>query len=145
MPSVITVGGFLPQYTYGGQCIQRLGDPNSLCNSVAFNILCSHGHAALAMLWFKDEASGRVLADSYIAQKPELLTTLAIQTCFEHLENTCMAPVWWDGLRETERATLLRRMQAAGTPSEPHRPDSLTYCGITFDQWDYDRHEFVNA
>jgi len=48
-------------------------------------------------------------------------------------------------LREVERATLLRRMEAAGTPFEPHHADSLTYCGITFDQWDYDRHEFINA
>jgi hypothetical protein len=145
MPTVLTVAGFLPQYTYRGERIQRLGDPNSLCSSVAFNILSSQGHAALAMLWFKDETSGKALAESFIAQKSELLTTLAIQTCFEHFENSCMAPVWWEGLHEAERGTLSRRMQAAGTPFEPHRADSLTYCGVTFDQWDYDCHEFINA
>jgi hypothetical protein len=145
MPTVLAVAGFLPQYTYRGERIQHLGDPSSLCSFVAFNILSSQGHAALAMLWFKDETLGKSLAESFVAQKPELLTTLAIQTCFEHFENSCMAPVWWEGLREVERTTLLRRMQAAGTPFEPHHAHGLTYCGITFDQWDYDRHEFINA
>src|SRR5262249_34256482 len=72
MPTVLAVAGFLPEYSYRGEPLQRLGDPNSLCSSVAFNILSSHGHAALAMLWFKEDTLGKSLADSFIAPKPQL-------------------------------------------------------------------------
>ena len=37
-------------------------------------------------------------------------------------------------------------MQSAGVSLEEKRkPNCLTYGGVTYDQWDYDRHEFINV
>jgi hypothetical protein len=118
--------------------------PNSSYQMVSFNILAAQNHAAIAMLWFKGDYCVKAFAESFVAQKPELFTTLAIQTSFEHIENTCIAPSWWESLRQIERDLLLQRMLTAGTPMQERKSHCLTYGGITFDQWHYERHEFLN-
>jgi hypothetical protein len=145
MPSIMTVGGFLPECDYHGNPLQRLGDFKAVCQAVSFNVLAAKGHAALALLWFKSQKCGKSFAESLVAQRPERYATLAIQTAFEHLENTCMAPTWWENLRTVEQDLLLRRMQIGGSPFEERRPNCLTYCGVTFDDWEYDCHEFINV
>ena len=94
----------------------------------------------------RDHNQIKPFADSYLAQKPEHYSTLAIQTAFEFLENTCMQPTWWEGGKPIIRRRLLDRMQSAGTSLEERRKaHCLTYGGITYDQWEYDHHEFINV
>ncbi len=145
MPTIMTVGNFLPEYDYHGKRLQRLGNAKTHYQGVSFNILGAQGHAALAFLWFKGQNIVKEFAKSFIAQKLEYSSSLAIQTAFEHLENTCMAPSWWLGLRKVEQDLLLRRMQTGGTPIRDRNPNCLTFCGVTFDQWEYDHHEFINV
>ena len=146
LPSVMTVGGFIPLFDYHGKRSHYIEDLETIAQIVSFNILVSEGHAAVAMLWSKDHDQIKAFADSYIAQKPEHYSTLAIQTAFEFLENTCMRPAWWEGEKPIIRKLLLDRMQSAGVSFEEKRkPHCLTYGGVTYDQWDYDRHEFINV
>lgn len=145
LPSVMTVGAFIPLYDYNGQRSHHIEDFETIAQTVSFNILVSEGHAAVAMLWFKDHNQIKPFADTYIMQKPEHLSALAIQTAFEFLENTCMQPAWWEGEKPIVQKLLLNRMQSAGMPLEQRRPHCLMYAGITYDQWEYDRHEFINV
>jgi hypothetical protein len=144
-PSVMTVGGFIPLYDYHGKPSQLINDVETVAQTISFNILASEAHATVAMLWFKDHDLVKPFADSYIAQKPEHYATLAVQTAFEFLENTCMQPTWWEAQRPIVQKLLLQRMQIAGAPLEKRKADCLTYPGVTFDQWDYDRHEYLNV
>jgi hypothetical protein len=145
MPSAMTVGGFLPECDYYGNPLQALGNSKAIYQAVSFNILAAKGHATLALLWIKGQNVVKSFADSFVDQKPERYTTLAIQTAFEHLENTCMAPHWWENLPKAKQDLLLRRMQIGGSPFEERKPSCLTYCGVTFDDWKYDHHEFINT
>jgi hypothetical protein len=142
----MTVGGFIPLFDYNGQRSHYIVDFETIAQVVSFKILASEDHAVVAMLWSKDHDKIKPFADSYIAQKPEHYSTLAIQTAFEFLENTCMQPAWWEGEKPVIRKLLLDRMQSAGASLEEKRkPHCLTYGGITYDQWDYDHHEFLNV
>ena len=143
-PSVMTVGSFLPQYDYNAKPIQLIHDTETIAQAVSFNILASDDHAALAMLWFKDHNLVRPLAESFVSQKSERYATLSIQTAFEYLENTCMQPQWWEGEKPVVRNLLMERMQRAANPFDERKADCLTFCGVGFDQWEYDRHEFLN-
>jgi len=145
MPSVMTVGGFLPEFDYQGTPLQTLGNAKSICTGVSFNILAARGHAAVAFLWFKGDSLIREFARSFMAEPPELYTTLAIQTAFEHLENTCMAPLWWNKLRKVEQDSLMRRLRTGGSPIEERKASCLTFGGIKFDEWEYSSHEFINC
>jgi hypothetical protein len=127
MPSIMTVGGFLPECDYHGNTLQLLGNDKAIYEAVSFNILSVEGQAALAFLWTKGESVVKSFAESFIDQEPSRYTTMAIQTAFEHLENTCMAPQWWESLRKVKRDLLLRRMQIGGSPFEKRQSNaSLT-------------------
>jgi hypothetical protein len=138
MPSIMTVGGFSPEFDYDERPLQRLGKIESEYHQIGFSILAGQGRAAVIFTWLQEAHVCEQFVRSLLTKNPNLYATLAIQTAFEHLENTCMNMPWWDGLRPIERNMLLRRMQFAGSPVEERMASCLGYCGITFDQWEFD-------
>jgi hypothetical protein len=145
IPSIMTVGGFAPQFDYNGRRLQTLGEARITIDHVSVSILAANGNAAVVFAWLRNASVGKAFTDSFIIQQSHFFTTLAIQTAFEHIENTCMNITWWDSMRDVERNALLRRMQSAASLFEERLSGCLTYCGITFDQWDYENHEFINC
>jgi hypothetical protein len=139
MPSIMTVGGFSPEFDYDERPLQRLGRPESEYHQIGLSILAQQTCAVVVFTWLQEAADiCSRFVNSLLTKDPDLYATLAIQTSFEHLENTCMNIHWWDGLRPLERESLLRRMQYAGGPFEERLPSCLGYCGVTFDEWDFD-------
>lgn len=145
MPTIMTVGGFYPEFGFDGRPLQTLGDSNEFYETISFNILSSEERAAVAMIWSKGHLNPLAFARSYEQQPSNLYTTLAIQASFERLENTCVQPAWWDGLRKIEQDLLLRRMQVAGSIFEERRGSSLQYTGVTHDDWEFDSLEYINV
>lgn len=143
-PTIMTVGGFYPEFGFDGVALQTLGDRHQIYETISFNILASEGSAAVAMIWQKGHNNPLDFARSFEKQPPYLYTTLAIQTSFEHLENTCVEPGWWDGLKRVEQDLLLRRMQIAGGVSEERESSCLQYSGVTHDDWGFESLEYVN-
>jgi hypothetical protein len=146
LPSIMTVGGFLAQFDYAGKQIQLINDYHTIAEMACFNILAAADHAVMVILWPKKEnAVVKKLAESFVAQDTSNYTALAIQTAFEYLENTCMNKQWWEGEKPIIRKVLMDRMQSSAKLWEKRSSSCLTFGGIGFDQWDYDRHEFVNV
>jgi hypothetical protein len=147
VPTIMTVGGFAPEFSFRGDPLERsqLGKISGQGTTHAsLSILCSDGRAAVVLAWLASARSSRAFADSYLAQRSDLYSTLAIQAAFEYIENTCIDPAWWKSLAQLERDALARRMQS-GMPFGEDRPNTaLTYCGVTFDDWKYRSHKFVN-
>ncbi|ABD88376.1 hypothetical protein [Rhodopseudomonas palustris] len=143
-PTLMSVGGFSPAFDYRGRRLQDLSDETASCDQVSISVLSSFGKAAVIFAWVKGANAPKLFAESFLRQQSSHYTTLIIQTLFEHLENTCMNITWWDGLRSIERKLLTERMQAAIEPER--RPSAAyTYCGVTFDDWGYEDHEYINA
>jgi hypothetical protein len=145
MPTIMTVGGFYPEFDFDGSTLQNLGDQDQIYETISFNILASEGRAAVAMIWRKGHDNPLNFAKSYERQPAHLYTTLAIQASFEHLENTCVEQKWWDGLKRVEQDLLLRRMQIAGGIFEARENICLQYSGVTHDDWGFDRLEYINV
>lgn len=146
LPSIMTVGGFLAQFDYSGKRIQLISDLHTIAEIACFNILAASDHAALVILWPKEEnAVGKKLADSFVSKDSSTYTALAVQTAFEYLENTCMNKQWWDGEKPIIRKLLMDRMQTSANLWAERSSNCLTFGGVGFDQWDYERHEFVNV
>ena len=143
-PTIMTVGAFLPEFDYDCRKLQTLGTEDE-CQAISYNILAVSGHASLCMTWLKGDRAPESFARSFVSQRPELYTSLAIQTAFEHLENTCMNPTWWDALRPAEQRLLLRRMRIAGSYFEERKPSCLSFSGVKHDDWGYGRYEFINT
>jgi hypothetical protein len=143
IPSIMTVGGFSPEFDYEGRLLQKLGRADKEYHQVGLSILASQGRAGVVFTWLREANICGRFVESFLTKNPSLFATLVIQTAFEHLENTCKNIKWWDGLRSIERAMLLRRMQFAGSPTEERMASCLGYCGITFDQWDFENLKVV--
>ena len=143
IPTIMTVGGFSPEFDYAGNNLQRLGNSKATYEQIGVSILAAQERACVVFTWITNAIICRQFADSFVAQRSAILTTLAIQTAFEHLENTCMNIPWWDSLRPIEREKLLERMQFAGSPFQERTAACLGYCGITFDQWEYESHKLI--
>jgi hypothetical protein len=143
LPSVMTVGAFLPQYDYNAKPVQLIHDITTIAQLVSFNILAASNHAAVVMLWFREHSLVKAFAESFIGQDSARYATLAIQTAFEYLENTCMQAKWWEAQKQIVRNLLIDRMQ--GSVLEQRASNSLTFCGVGFDEWEYERHQFVNV
>jgi hypothetical protein len=142
-PAVMSVGGFSPEFDYDGKRLQDLGNEATLCDQISLSLISSEGNAALVLAWVRSASAPKIFADSLLKQPPDRYTTLIIQTVFEHLENTCMNVTWWDGLLPIERQLLTERMQTAIGP-ELRTSTALGYGGVTFDDWEYQSHDYVN-
>jgi hypothetical protein len=145
IPTIMTVGGFSPKFDYNGQRLQRLGHANATYEQMGLSILDAKERAAVVFTWIADAKVCYEFAQSLVQQDSMLFTTLAIQTAFEHVENTCMNMKWWDALLSIERQKLLTRMQLGGSPFEDRKRGCLQFCGINFDQWDFDDFNFVGG
>jgi hypothetical protein len=143
MPTIMTVGGFSPEFDYGGRRLQKLGDATATYEQIGLSILAAEDRAAAIFTWIQDATVCLEFAQSLIKQDSRFFTTLAIQTAFEHLENACMNIPWWDTLRSIEREKLLERMQFAGSSFEERTNTCLQFCGINFDQWHSDGFTFI--
>jgi hypothetical protein len=145
MPSIMTVGAFFPEFDYNSRPLHQPLGREEPCQGITFNILASFGRAALCMTWLKEEAIPQAFAESFLSQSPYLYTTLTIQTAFEHLENTCVTPGWWDNLKRVEQQALLLRMRMAGSIFEDRKSNCLSFSGVRHDDWQFDRYEFLNG
>jgi hypothetical protein len=142
-PSIMTVGGYNPQFDYHGKHLQSLA--NKELHEVSFSILSAENRAIVILAWLKPSDVAKKFVASFCEQVQNLWTTLLIQTSFSHLENTCANISWWNALKGAERDSLLGRMQETISLPGPHPNGSyMKFCGIKFDDWKYQSHFFVN-
>lgn len=142
-PTIMTVGGFIPEYDYNGVQIARLGIVQPALPLMGLSILTTSDGAAAVFSWLREATLCRAFAETLIAQRPDRFSTLIIQTAFEQVENTCMNVEWWDTLAPAEQKALLRRAQS-GTPRQDRLASCLQFDGVCHDQWDYQGHVFIN-
>jgi hypothetical protein len=145
LPSIMTVGGFYPEFDFNGRHLQTLGRAEIRYETVSFNILASEDRAAVAIIWWRGHDHCLAFAKSYADQRTDRYTTLAIQAAFEHIENICVQPPWWESLRPVEQKILTYRLIVAGGLSQERNSDCLQYTGVTHDDWQFDTLEFINV
>lgn len=77
-PTIMTVGGFSPEFDYQGRLLQRLGRAEATYERVGLSILATKGKAAVVFTWIAEADVCRRFALSFIEQDARLLLTLAI-------------------------------------------------------------------
>jgi len=140
-PSVLAVGAFRPVY----DCIgKRVQDLRQIAQYVALHMLTKGRKAAIVLTWLRGETAPANFAKCFSAQPKDHLTSLFIQTAFEHVEHTCMSADWWLGLKQAQRRPLLERVRRANSVHYRRSYRCLTY-RIWYDDWDVERVDFVHC
>lgn len=139
-PTMMAVGAFAPFRDYAGTLLQAQ-DNQTVAEHASISLLFAEGGARVAVIWPKGSLPGKLFAETLAKESPEHLTTLVIQALVGYFENACTSIPWWDGLKEAERRSLIRRMEAVRQP-----PDQvLKFGGIGYDDWNFAGAEFKNV
>jgi hypothetical protein len=140
-PSVLSVGAFRPTYDCVGNRVQDLRQDNYYA---AVHMLSNQSKAAIVLTWLRGDTAPANFAKSFHIQPAERLTSLFIQTAFEHVEHICMSVDWWSRLKQAQRRPLLERVRRANSLSYRRSNRCLTY-RIHYGDWGVEKVNFVNA
>jgi hypothetical protein len=140
-PNIMSVGAFRPHYNVLGKRVQDLGLP---CHYIAMHILAVEKKAALVFTWLQGDSAAEAFAKCFSTQSKEQLTSLAIQTAFEHVEHTCMTGEWWLGLKRAQQNLLLERVRRANSLSYRRSYRCLMY-RESYDDWGVEGLDLVHC
>lgn len=138
-PTIMSVGAFRPHYDVLGKRVQ---DPNLPCQYAALHLLAVNKRAALAFTWSQRDRRAEAFAKCFATRSKEQMTSLAIQTAFEHVEHTCMTRGWWDALKRAQQKILLERVRRSNSLTYRRSYRCLTY-RERYDDWGVESVEFV--
>ena len=144
MPSVMAVGAFRPEFDYYGKRLQDLGQPTQTGECVALHILIAEGRATVALTWLATNDIAHRFVQSFIAQPHERLSSLAIQTAYEHVEDVCASQNWWDRLPATSQRRLVNRVRDAGFLYKARRRSCLAY-KHSYGDWVFQSSKFIHC
>jgi hypothetical protein len=141
-PSILVSGGISPEFSYSGENLRTR--KQVIPHQLSYNVLVVEGKAALAITWHKGHESSLSFAQSFLQQSPERYATSIIQTAFEFVENLAINTTWWLGLKPAVRDSLMRRFHSTGM-FPARKSNSLTFPGVVYDDWSFDRYHYVNV
>ncbi len=106
----LTCGTFNPQHDVNSNFLQDISLPFPV-SSIDLNILNVKDKCYVIFSWLdKDEVVERFV-ESIDNSDSKSLDLIALWTCFSYLENTFCNPKWWDGLSESQVATVETAMR----------------------------------
>jgi hypothetical protein len=147
MPTVMTVGGFFPEFGYDGRGMQRNAEAwynGPLSRYLVQYLGLWRPCRALYDLVQGRHRTGAIRPIVHFATAGPL-HHIGYPNRIEHLENTCTNPSWWDSLKSVEKNQLLLRMHIAGSITEERMSNCLSFSGVKHDDWVFDRFEFLNV
>jgi hypothetical protein len=141
LPSVMVVGGIQPEFDFDQSVLRT--KRTIIPSSVSFNVLAAGNRAVLVLTWLKGHPRAFTFANSLLKKDSAIYTTLIIQAALEFIENICISPTWWTELKPTLRNSLAYRLHYSDGILLSRKPNCLSFPGVTYDDWDFERHETV--
>ncbi len=136
-PPVMCSGGIFPEETFDGTKLHDLSDPSEHADLLTITSFYDGSRGYVALVWFPGSDTRCVpFVESLSAIPTNELTGALVRLIFEYLENTFIAPDWWESLTEGQRHALNNRMWgiadqfATGQSTGNIQPD-----GINLPSW----------
>ena len=119
---IVGCGGFLPEFDFQGNEIQKIGYGTHLFQHISLNISVLNGKSIIVFGW-TDNIDGPAadFVSSFAKLPKEDLIEAAVRTAFEHIENIYFRPSWWSGLSKEEKNALTYRMRTGLGMAAPGR------------------------
>lgn len=139
-PQILCSAVFRPEIDLSDRYLMNLYDSGADTRLVAYALL-PRGQETIALFaWLGTFPEAEAFAQSVAEVSPQRLPTVLTRFMFEMFDNVWMAPSWWEGLHESERAFLIDRMSKAGLPQPITEWDrgqpSFVDPGMTFAEWE---------
>lgn len=135
-PDIVTSGGFQPEYGFQGQILQNLAETSYILDHITLNILPTDTGGIVLLSWMGDLKACELLAKSLDSVSDDALPDAVLRLAVEHLENTYMAPVWWDQLPSKIKEDLTKRAHSGIWPvGDTRGSHSLVDDGVRIASW----------
>lgn len=110
-PPVMCSGGIFPGETFDGVQLHDLSDPEDHADLLTISSFYDGAKGYIVLAWLEGSDKRCIpFVDSLRAISTEELASALIRMIFEYLENTFMAPEWWEALTDVQRESLNNRM-----------------------------------
>lgn len=100
---------------------------------LSFSLIATDAGGAAVFVWI----GGSTLAERFVDSLDRIadgeVGDAILRFAFEMSEDVCASPVWWQGVRDEERARLLYRMRTGGNPIR--LPTALLDDGLRVVRW----------
>ena len=124
-PDVMCSAAVFPEQDFNGLELQDIGDITTTPDLLSFTSFFGRNAGAIVFAWTADsDRTCERLIESLHAIDDTHVTAVLLRLFFEHCENVHMRPDWWEGLKDSSRQALVRRMAASANP-ETSRPDAI--------------------
>ncbi|QDU09612.1 YecA family protein [Gimesia aquarii] len=135
VPNLLTCSGNFPMFDFSGNQLQRLLEPNKLPDHVTFSIIATDTGGAFIFSWLGNLLCPECLVKSLHKLPDAAIGDAVVRYAFEYCENLYMSPTWWDGLDETSKMALCRRITKAGDVTAERKSDCLMPDGHNYVNW----------
>ncbi len=110
-PPVMCSGGIFPKETFDGVKLHDLSDPEDQADLLTISSFYDGDKGYIVLAWLEGSDKRSIpFVESLQTISTEKLTGALIRMIFEYLENTYMAPEWWEALTDGQMETLNNRM-----------------------------------
>ena len=133
-PDVLCSAAASVESDFAGRRLQNLADLNVPIEGTYFSSIPTDGGGALILAWLSQSEAPRKLATALMGMPGRDVPHAVVRFMFEHSENLCISPDWWESLSGSAKASLVRR-QANGVAPALHQPDSLQDDGLRVVDW----------
>ena len=134
---VVGCGGFLPEFDFQGNTLQRISHGEDYFEQVSLNIAVVNKRSVIVFGCAEEiEGPSTEFIRSFGKLESADLIEAAVRCAFEHIENIFFRPSWWNGLLDDERNHLPKRMRT-GLPAD--MPERQSNCLLS------DKFEFTKG
>ena len=130
-PAFMASGAFFPEVTFDGQALQDFYVQDVL-ELLSFSLVSSQGKGLAVFSWLED--AGKPVCERLVNSYEQLNafdhSHALTRFVFEFLENTYLAPIWWDALHPSSRLALVKRLEDGAHPIHVRPPNCLADDGL---------------
>lgn len=136
-PCVVAGGMTQPDYDFEGSLLQDMGSLGvDRWDVISFSLIATETGGAGVFAWRENsDLYCRALIDSLLRIPRDRQADALLRYVFEKLENTYIAPDWWEQLSPAIRFSLEQRMSHGASPQYPIERGCLLDDGIRAADW----------
>jgi hypothetical protein len=115
VPNFLCSGAVFPEYDFNGLALQDLANLNVTLDQMTFSLIPTDSGGAAVFSWLGES----IACNQFVASLDRLPDTLVppaiMRFTFEHFENVCISPVWWDNLEDRSKQMIEHRFKLAAS------------------------------
>ena len=134
-PEFLCSGAAYAESDFEGNYLQKLVSPRTLLQLITYSVIATDTGGAIVFGWLGDSPVNTRFIKSLDSLSDSQLPHAILRFTFEYFENVFMSPGWWDGLGDSAKNSLLRRVLSEAHPEMPRTDSCLIDDGIRVVKW----------